>query len=137
MAEQKVSLSLFVPGAKILSSQECEKNPKESYNEEKVDLSYTKGKGKNKKVIKKVITIKTRKQRLITHNMSISVEAYKYMLSTPISARYSKPIKRDNNGDVIARVWDIMSIKDRLNKYFDILAHDFNAVSYSYEILDD
>lgn len=124
-----------MPGAKRLSSQECEKNPKESYNEEKVELIFTKG--KSRKIVKQVIVVKTRKQELITHNMSISDEAYKYMLSTPISPKYARLVKRDKNKDTMDRIWDIMSVRDRLNKYFDLLAHDFNAKSYSYEILDD
>ena len=43
MVEPKVSLNLLVPGAGILSSQECEKNPKKNYDEHKV-LIYVKEK---------------------------------------------------------------------------------------------
>lgn len=137
MVEPKVSLSLLVPGAGMLSSQECEKNPKESYNQCKVHLSYTKGKGKNQKKVKKLLVIQTRKQKLVTQNINICEEAYKYMLSTPTSQKLAKPVKVNKSGNVVKRVWDTMSEQERLNEHFKLIAHDLHAVSYSYEVLGD
>lgn len=137
MVEPKVSLSLLIPGASMLSSQECDKNPKESYNESKILLKHTKGKGKNQREVKKLLVIQTRKQKLVTQNINICEEAYKYMLSSPTSDKFSKPTKKNKNGDVIERVWDTMSVHERLKKHFDLIAHDLHAVSYSYEILGD
>lgn len=137
MVEPKVSLSLLVPGAGMLSSQECEKNPKESYDEHKVLINYTKGKGKNQKVAKKLLVIQTRKQKLVTQNINICEEAYNHMLSTPTSTKLSKPTKRNRAGDVIERVWDTLSVHERLKHHFDLIAYDFRALSYSYEILED
>lgn len=137
MTELKVSLSFFVPGANMLSSQECDKNPKENYNEDKMFIRFTKGKGKHQKEREKPLIIRTRKQKLAIQKLNICEEAYKYMLSTPTSAKLSRPTKRNKDGDVIERVWDTMSVHERLKKHFDLLAHDFHAVSYSYEILDD
>lgn len=135
--EVKVSLSLLVPGASLLTPEFCEKNPKESYNEHKMLISYTKGKGKNQKTSKKLLVIQTRKQKLVTQNINICEEAYKHMLSTPTSAKFSKPTKKNKDGDVIERVWDTMSVHERLKEHFDLMAHDLHAVSYSYEILGD
>lgn len=137
MVEPKVSLSLLVPGAQRLSEQECSENPKYSYDDYTLTFSYTKGKGKNQKKVRTTITIKTRKQRLITQNINITDEAYNYMLSTPTSAKFAKALHRNAAGEVTKRVWDIMPIRDRLNKHFDLIAHDLGATSYSYEILDD
>ena len=137
MVEPKVSLSLLVPGAGMMSSQECEKNPKESYNEHKMLINFTKGKCKNQKEAKKLLVIKTRKQKLVSQNISICEEAYKSMLSTPTSRKFAKPTKVNALGDVIERVWDTMSVNERLKCHFDLIAHDLNAVSYSYEILGD
>lgn len=137
MIETKLSLSLLIPGTSMLSSQECEKNPKNSYDEHKVLIKYTKGKGKTQKQVKKLLTIHTSKQKLIPHHMNISEEAYKYMLETPTAHKYSKPIKWNSAGEVVQRIWDIMSVDDRLRKHFDMVAHDLRAVSYSYEILGD
>lgn len=121
----------------MMSSQECEKNPKESYNEHKMLINFTKGKGKNQKEVKKLLVIKTRKQKLVSQNISICEEAYKSMLSTPTSRKLAKPTKVNALGDVIERVWDTMSVNERLKCHFDLIAHDLNAVSYSYEILGD
>lgn len=137
MVEPKISLSLLVPGAGMLSSQECEKNPKDSYEENRLPIVYYKGKGKNQKKIKKLIIFQTRKNKLITQNINISKEAYEDMLNTPTSVKLAKAIKYDVNGEVIVRTWDTMSIDERLKKHFDLIAHDLHAVSYSYEILGD
>lgn len=137
MVEPKVSLSLLVPGAGMMSSQECEKNPKESYDEHKMLISYTKGKGKSQRVAKKLLVINTRKQKLVSQNISICEEAYHHMLSTPTSHKLAKPTKYNKNGEVIERVWDKLTVHERLKYHFDLIAHDLRAVSYSYEILGD
>lgn len=137
MVELKISLSLLIPGAGMLSSQECDKSPKENYDEHNMLIRVTKGKGKHQKEREKSLIIRTRKQKLAIQKLNICEEAYKYMLSTPTSVKLSRPTKRNKDGDVIERVWDTMSVHERLKKHFDLLAHDFHAVSYSYEILDD
>lgn len=135
--EVKVSLSLLVQGAGLLTPEFCDKNPKESYDEHKMLISYTKGKGKNQKKVKKLLVINTRKQRLVTHNINICEEAYHHMLSTPTNPKLAKATKTNRNGDVIERVWDTLSVHERLKHHFDLMAHDLRAVSYSYEILGD
>ena len=45
MSEPKVRLSMKVRGAQLLSSQECEKNPKVNYNKQTIVLNTNK-KGK-------------------------------------------------------------------------------------------
>lgn len=135
MAEPKISLSLLVPGANMLSSQECEKNSKDNYEEFKVTVSTVKGIGKNPKEVKKVYTVHTRKSRLITHHINMTNEAYEWMLDTPTNSKLAKPLKLNNAGDVIKRVWDTLSIHQRLKAHFDLIAHDLKAVTYSYEIL--
>ena len=137
MVEIKVRLSLLVQGANMLSSQECEKNPEENYDKQKVVVIYTKGNGKNKKIIKKPLTINIRKQKLINQNISICEEAYNHMLSTPTAKKFLRPTKTNKNGEVIERVWDTLSVHERLKQHFDLIAHDLRAVSYNYEILND
>lgn len=124
MVEPKISLSLYVPGAILLSSQECDKNPKESYDEHKMLMEYTKGKGKYQKKVKKLVTIKTRKPRLITQNISMCKEAYEHMLSTAPSRQLEKN-------------WKSLSEHEKLKCHFDLIAHDFRAVDYSYEVFGD
>lgn len=128
---------MSILGKQMLSSQECDKNPKESYDEHKVLINYTKGKGKHQKGAKKLLVINTRKQKLVIQNINICEEAYYYMLATPTSQKLAKPIKTNKNGDVVERVWDTLSVHERLKHHFDLIAYDLRAVSYSYEILGD
>ncbi len=124
MVEPKVSLSLLIPGANLLTSGFYEKNPQTGYDKHKVFIEYIKGKGKNKKKIKETLIVKTRKQSLVTQNINMTREAYEYMLETPTSTKLSKG-------------WNNLSIDIRLRHHFDLIAHDFGAKSYSYEILGD
>lgn len=120
MTEIKVSLSLLVPGATMLSSQEWEENSKKLLNEEKIVVE-TKQKGKVKR---ETITIHTRKQRLVTQHIDMTQEAYQYMLNTPAEPKF-------------IRIWNNLSKSERLKKHFDLIAHDLGAIKYSFEILDD
>lgn len=124
MVEPKVSLSLLVPGAGMLSQQEAENKPKESYDKHKMLIKYTKGKGKKQKTVKELLVIKTRKPKLVSQNINICEEAFKEMLITPTSPK-------------LARVWSSLKVKERLKHHFDLIAHDLGAVSYSFEILGD
>lgn len=122
MVEPKISLSLLVPGATMLSQQEAENKPKESYDYHKLSLKYEKGKGKNKKIVKEIIGFKTRKQRLITQTMVMSEEAYDAMIETAPTVKLSK-------------IWKSLSIKERLSHHFDLIANDLGAISYDFEVL--
>lgn len=122
--EVKVSLSLLVQGASLLTPEFCDKNPKESYDKHKMLVSYPKGKGKHQKMVKGLLVFKTRKPRLVTQNINLCEEAYQFMLLTPTTPK-------------LGRIWDTLSVHERLKKHFDLIAYDFHAVSYSYEILGD
>ena len=71
MSEIKVRLSMTVPGAQMLSSQECEKNPKESYDVFK--LRVHNGRGKNST---ELLTVATRKSKTAKQSISMTKEAY-------------------------------------------------------------
>lgn len=124
MVEPKVSLNLFVQGAGLLSSQECEKNPKDSYDVSKVTVEFIKGKGKSAKKMKQTLVVKTRKQQLISQHLNICKDAYEFMLATPSEVK-------------LARVWMNLPKSERLKKHLDHIAHDLHAVSYTYEVLED
>lgn len=113
-----------VQGANMMSSQECDKNPKENYNKHKMLVSYMKKKGKFPKKVTELIVFNTRKQTVITHSINMYEETYNFMLETPV-APYNQ------------KTWKKLSIHEKLKAHFDIIAYDFNALSYSYEILDD
>ena len=135
MVEPKISLSLLVQGAGMLSSQECEKNPKESYIAHKIMVSETKGKGKYKRTITKPLYVHTRKARTASQHINMSTEAYLHMLSTPVNAKLAKVVKMTKSGAV--RAWDLLSEHEKLTHHLDLIAHDLHAISYEYEILGD
>lgn len=135
MVEPKISLSLLVQGASMLSSQECEKNPKESYITHKIMVSETKGKGKYKRTITKPLYVHTRKARTASQHINMSTEAYLHMLSTPVNAKLAKVVKVTKSGAV--RAWDLLSEHERLTHHLDLIAHDLHAISYEYEVLGD
>ena len=120
----KLRLSFYVPGAQMLSSQECEANSKNSYDEHKMLIEYYKGKGKKQKKVKELISFRTRKSKLVTHGINITEEAYQYMLDTPPSEKLLKG-------------WKNMPKGARLKAHFDLIAYDLKAESYNYEILED
>lgn len=124
MIEPKVSLTMLVPGATMFSLQECSTNSKECYDTHKIMLEWVEEEGKKKKLKRDLITFKTRKSRLVSRHINISKEAYDYMLNTSTIPKMQKK-------------WTKLAIKERLKHHFDQIASDFNAVSYSFEILDD
>lgn len=136
MVEPKISLRLLVPGACILSSQECEKSPKENYDKHKMLVKYTKGKGKAERQVKELLIFKTRKSKLITQVINMSEETYNSMLNTPTSEKLHKIVEIQKGGRAV-RAWDKLSVNERLKKHFDLIAHDLKAVSYTFEVLDD
>lgn len=133
----KLRLSLSVPGAQMLSKQECFKNPKKSYDINKMSVRYEVGEGKKRKIKTDILVIKTRKPRLVRHNINICTEAYEYMLSVPPSQtqKYMKLVKTKKGKRV--PLWETMDTDSRLRSHLDLIASDFNAAGYTYEVLDD
>ena len=127
MSEIKVRLSITVPGAGMLSSQECEKNPKESYNVTK--LLVKNGRGKNST---ELITVATRKNKTAKQSISITKEAYDYMVSNEFNSSCSSLLFKYPK-----HVWLKMTPKQRLEAHLSIIAESFNAIGFTYEVLDD
>lgn len=114
---------MLVPGTGLLTPEFCEKNPKKGYDTNSVSIRLTKGKGKQRKETKETITFKTRKGRLVLQHINMCKEAYDYMLETPVRN--------------FAKKWRSLSVNEKIKAHLDIIAHDLNAVSYNYEILND
>ena len=127
MSEIKVRLSMTVPGAGMLSSQECEKNPKESYDVTK--LFVRNGRGKNST---ELITVATRKNKTAKQSISITKEAYNYMVSNEFESNSPSLLRKYPK-----HVWLKMTPKQRLEAHLSIIAESFNAVGFTYEVLDD
>lgn len=129
---------MSVPGAQMLSKQECLKNPKEKHDTTIVPIVYTVGKGKSAKVKKENLIVKTRRSRDAKHCLNISSEGYYHMIdsSESPSAKYSRVVGTKKDGTPIS-LWSTMKITERLKVHLDLIAEHFCASSYSYEILDD
>ena len=79
MSEIKVRLSMEVPGATMLSSQDCEKmSKKEAYDSFSITVNVKKKKGKKQVIDKEILHINTRKSKPAKQCISISREAYNY-----------------------------------------------------------
>jgi hypothetical protein len=147
MSEIKVRLSLDVQGAQLLSEQECSKNPKESYNTEIISVEAS---TKSGKPVREILTINTRKNRIIKQSLNISKEAYNYYVSDnePPTERLAKriylkkevgkqPNGKPNKVTVETTLWAQYTPKQRLNWHMSKIAESLGAIGYSFEILDD
>lgn len=134
MIDNKLSLTFVLPGSTLLSSQECEENPKENYDTFKITLKETKG--KNKKSSTESIYVKTRKPKTISQHLNMTTEAYLHMLNTPVNTKLAKVVKMDKRGNPV-RAWDMLSEHKKLSHHIDLIAHDLHAISYKFEILGD
>lgn len=141
MLETKVRLSLVIPGATMLSSQECEKMSKEdAFDHSTLLIDVVHKKGKKVYKDKELLDIYTRKSRYATQNICLNKDAYKYMTSDEIPlAKYAKKVKVSSKDkpDRFVPAWAIMSINQRLKVHFDLIAQHLGAVSYTYQILED
>lgn len=127
MTDIKVRLSLEVPGATMLSSQDCEKMSKdEAYETNLIQIEHQKKKGVKKLTKKENLIVFTRKSKPAKQNISISREAYKYMTDKKCVPSFTT-----------AFIWNKLNAKKRLERHLQEIAEYFNALSYSYEILDD
>lgn len=127
MSEIKVRLSMEVPGAIMLSSQDCEKmSKKDAYDYSTLVVSCKEKKGKKPVIKKETLHINTRKSKPAKQCVSISKEAYDYMTNV-MAVPSSKSV----------RTWANMSKAKRLEYHLSLIAESFNALSYTYEIFDD
>lgn len=147
MAEIKVRLSLSVPGAQMLSSQECEENPKENYNVNVVPVEFGTKKGN---LHKENMPVKTRKHRLVKQSINICKEAYDHMIAAnePPTAQLAKMLRivktvdKLKNGKpkkviTVLSAWEQMSPMKRLNWHMARIAEHLGAVGYEFEVFDD
>lgn len=116
-----------VPGATMLSSQDCEKmSKKEAYNHSTLVIKYQVKKGKKLVTEKETLHINTRKSRPARQSISISKEAYSYMTD-------AKEIPSPR----LLKTWGSMTAAQRLKYHLNLIAENFGATSFSYEVLDD
>ena len=128
MSEIKVRLSMEVPGATMLSSQDCEKmsKKKDAFDHTTIVVEHQVKKGKKLVTEKETLHINTRKSKPAKQCISISKEAYSYMTDG-----------REIPSARMLKVWGNMTTAQRLEYHLSLIAENFGATSYSYEVLDD
>lgn len=132
MVEPKLSLTLVLPGSIMVSQQAAENKPKELTEECKMFFKSSKSK-KNKS--SEVITFRVRKSIPAKQVLKMSKEAYEAMLEEPTNPKYNKVVAKVK-GKLI-RVWDTMSEDARIKKHCELIAHDRDAIDFSYHVLED
>ena len=132
MIEPKLSLILVLPGSIMVSQQVAENKPEELTEEHKMLFKSYKSK-KNKGT--EVITLRTRKSIPVKQVLKMSQEAYEAMLEEPTNPKYNKVVAKVK-GKLI-RVWDTMSEESRIKKHCELIAHDMNALDFSFNVLED
>lgn len=116
----KIVLSLTVPGSVMFTQEDCENN-KRLAKEHKMRVTLEKKGGKK---VTETLVFFTRKTKDAVRKIKMSREAYDYMIETPSDVKLSAK-------------WKSMRKNERLRNHFDLIAKDFNAKNYDYEVLED
>ena len=128
--EPKVSVTFVVPGAQMYSEQECKEN--KAFEQTVINTEYYAGKGKGKKKNKEKLTVYSRGNRPAKHHLNICKETYDFMVTPegiPTIENWAKKHSR--------YVWSQYSKQQRLETHIKLIAKELNALSFTYEILDE
>lgn len=128
--EPKVSVTFVVPGAQMYSEQECKEN--KALEQTVINTEYYTGKGKGKKKNKERLTVYSRGNRPAKHHLNICKETYDFMVTPegiPTIENWAKKHSR--------YVWSQYSKQQRLETHIKLIAKELNALSFTYEILDE
>jgi hypothetical protein len=112
----------------MMTSQECEKNPKENYENNLIILSVKKYDTKSKKYFYKnePLHFRTRKCKEASQVIRMSEEAYEYMTSSTYPEWWTNP-----------SMWKRMSKEKRLELHLDRLCKHLGGISYTYAVYND
>ena len=127
MSESKVRLTMVIPGDTMLSKQDCLKmSKKEAYDSFTITVNVRKKKGKKQVIDREILHVNTRKSIPAKQSISISKESYDYMINP-----------KEIPSEKMVKIWKNLSKTQRLEYHLGIIASNFNALSYSYQVLDD
>lgn len=124
--ESKVNLSITLPGAVLMTSQECEENPK-NYEKQVIRVETIKQDKKKKKPIKFVeyLDIYVRKCRTASQSINMTKQAYDYMTSKECPY-FAKP-----------KDWVRMSKIKRLEAHLEETCKALGGINYTYQVFED
>lgn len=127
MNTTKVILTMIIPGATMMSEEQCKKLPKkEGYDSHIMTLATKVKKDKKLVVQKEVFHINTRKSIPAKRVLCISDYAYKHMINSKEvpEAKYIK-------------TWNKMNNSQKLEYYLNSIAFHFGALSFNYTVLEN
>lgn len=144
MSEIKVSLTIALRGGTMFSKEEClkttqkvieRKTKTDKVYKKKITLQVEDWDKMNKHTMRvadtkntnpEIITFHTRKTKPATQSLSMSKEAYEYMIDKYSCPPWSKPGK-----------WAAMSEKERLEAYLQRTVEHLGGTSYTYQVFED
>lgn len=131
MSTVKLSVTIVLPGSTMMTSQECDENPQENYENNFILLSVKKYDYKTKKSFfrKEPLEFKTRKCVDAQQVIKMSDEAYENMTSV------SCPEWFIPKGGINA--WKKMSKEQRLEAHLDRVCKAMGGKSYTYAVFSD
>lgn len=126
--DNKISLTIYIRGAKPISEDKCIVDPKNSYDNHTIFVEVKKLDKKTHKTFKAThkVTFQTRKRELIAQTINMSQEAYNNFISNDNCPSWI------SKGD-----WKRMSKRARLEEHMRHTCEAFGGVSYSYKVFDD
>ena len=132
MSDVKLSVTITLPGSVMMTSQECEENPKENYENNVISLAVKKRDPKTKKEFfkKESLEYKTRKCKTAQQVLKMCDEAYEYMTSQ-ICPEWFGPSQGGPSK------WKRLSKKERLHYHLDRICKFFDGLSYTYAVYTD
>ena len=131
MSNVKLSVTIVLPGRTMMTSQECEKNPKVNYRRHVIMLPVKRFDDKSKKAFTKnePLEFHTRKCQKAKQVIRMSDEAYEYMTSVTCPEWFF-PIGGPNQ-------WKKLSNIQRLEYHLDRVCASLGGISYTYDIYKD
>lgn len=127
----KIALTVFVPGAKMLSEKVCQSDPENNYKVVSIPVT-TKvwDKKKHKNVfLKDRVTFNLRKSEKVAHTINMSQEAYESFIDPKNVPSWWK--KTD------WKKWKAMTDDARLEEHMKRTAEYFGGTEYSYQVFED
>ena len=126
MDDVKLNLNIILPGSIMLSSRECEENPK-NYEKQVIRVESVKQDKKKKKLIKFVeyLDIHVRKCKTASQSINMTHQAYKYMTG------------KDCPYFVKPKDWARMSKTKRLEAHLEETCKALGGISYTYQVFED
>lgn len=126
MNETKLNLNIILPGRVLLSSRECEENPK-LLEKQVIRVESLKKDKKKKKLIKDVeyLNIYIRTCKPASQSINLTKQAYDYMTSKDCPS-FIKP-----------KDWSRMSKVKKLEAHLEETCKALGGISYTYQIFED